>query len=96
MSVVQSCLDLPGGDPKLAAPSAAHRSWVTFQGAGDAIELAASFERAPEAPMGDFHLKLIGSDPVLAHLRNVRRLRSPSCPGFASVTRPTTPPKRPR
>ena len=47
--------NLQDGDPKLLAPPATHRSWVTVRRAADAIELTASFERAPDGPMGDFH-----------------------------------------
>jgi hypothetical protein len=69
--------DLPGGDFKFLAPSATHRSWVTVRGAADAIELTASFERAPGEPMGDFQLNLVGSDHPFALFHSTRLARSP-------------------
>jgi hypothetical protein len=50
-------LDLPGGESKVGIPFAGHRSWVFGRGYDDVSELAMpSIERAPGAPMSEFHL----------------------------------------
>jgi hypothetical protein len=73
-------IDLPGGGHQLAAPLAAYRSWVIVRGRNAAIELTATFERAPGAPMGDFHPDPDGSDKGFVDFQCMRRLRSPPPP----------------
>ncbi len=62
-------IDLPGGRRQLAAPLATHRSWVNVRFRNAAIELTASFERAPGVPMSDLHLDQDASDNGFAEFR---------------------------
>ena len=73
-------IDLPGGGRQLAAPLAAYRSWVNVRGRNAAIELTASFERAPGAPMSDFHLDPDESAKGFVDFQCMSRLRSPPLP----------------
>jgi len=73
-------IDLPGGGGQLAAPLAAYRSWVNVRGRNAAIGLTASFERAPGAPMSDFHLDLDASVAGFVDPLGMRRPRSPPVP----------------
>ena len=73
-------IDLPGGGHQLAALLAAYRSWVNVRGRNAAIELTASFERAPGAPMGDFHVDTDESDKGFVDFQCMSRLRSPPVP----------------